>query len=142
MSDPTPTTTTLPEDFPWPHDEVVEHGIHAGIPWVARRHPSDGMGGQVNGYIKLPEDHSWVTSMDYIDTGVPWGEITFHGAHGWIGFDTGHAGQWWPGSGEPRYPWFGGLEIEMSEGLVIAWAQLFAANAALAAHGFTFGDVA
>ncbi|WP_271437700.1 hypothetical protein [Micrococcus luteus] len=135
-------TTTVPADFPWPDDDIVDHGIHAGIPWVARRHPADYLGGQVNGYIKLPEDHPWVTSMDYIDTGVPWGEITFHGHNGWVGFDTGHAGQWWPKSDMPRHEWFGSMETEMTDDLAVAWTQLFAANAALAMHGHTFGDAA
>lgn len=135
---------SIPADFPWPHEGIVGHGTHAGIPWVARRVPGgEWMGNPVNGYIKIPEGHPWSLTDDYVDTGVPWGEITYRsGASGWIGFDTGHDGQWWPGSEIRRAKWFGGLGMEMSEELVIAWTQLFAANAALASFGVTFGDYA
>ena len=134
--------TTIPADFPWPDDDIVDHGTHAGIPWVARRVPdSEWAGNPVNGYIKVPDGHPWALTDDYVDTGVPWGEITYGpGASGWIGFDTMHAGQWWPESVLTRSPWCGGMETVMTADLVVAWTQLFAANAALAMHGHTFGD--
>lgn len=61
--------------------------------------------GFVNGYVRLPSDHlARNASYDQINR-----TISVHGGltygpddEGWTGFDTGHSGDYWPGS-DPKY---------------------------------------
>lgn len=68
-------------------------GVEDGIEWRTLAAP---LYGAVNGYVRIPEDHPW-HGLDYdaIDVRVH-GGITF-ADEGWIGFDTLHLGDYWPG---------------------------------------------
>lgn len=74
---------------------IYKRGMHDGYQWVVTKTPELGTH---NGYVCVPEDHPWMLlgdDYDRIVNNVPFGEITFH--HGrWFGFDTMHAGQYWP----------------------------------------------
>jgi len=112
---------SIPDDFPI-RTEVLAHGDVHGIPWVAARAP---LYGAVNGYCKLPDHHPWLDGDLYAaENNVPWGELTY-GRGNWVGVDTLHAGQWWPGEKSTRYP---GDEL-MTEEMAIAWAELLAHDA-------------
>lgn len=77
----------------------------AGIPGATAASPLPGFGG----YVQLPKGHPW-NDVDLMHDGVPFAvvdedgddaleqahSITWHHhATRWIGFDTGHAFQWW-----------------------------------------------
>lgn len=112
----------IPEDFPI-KTEIVASGEHGGYPWVAARAP---LFGAVNGYCRLPDDHPWLAfaeSWEIANT-VPWGEITYR-AGNWVGFDTLHAGQAWPGGHELALP---GDRL-MTEEMVVEWAERLARDA-------------
>ena len=68
-------------------------GIEQGIEWATVNAP---MWGAVNGYARIPEGHPW-RGLGYskIDVEVP-GGLTY-GDGEWVGFDTLHAGDVWPG---------------------------------------------
>ena len=88
-------------DKPAPQMSVVDHGVEDGIAWVTCRAP---LWGAINGYVRVPDDHPW-HGLDYdaegMDPAVN-GGLTF--AKGdWIGFDTLHAGDWWPESSGPHF---------------------------------------
>lgn len=87
-------TESLPK--PFPTAKVIETGTEAEIEWVICRAP---LYGAINGYVRVPED-SGITEEILNDISVH-GGITYGtdlGAEGgWIGFDTLHAGDWWPG---------------------------------------------
>lgn len=87
---------------PTPRMTVIESGIEEGIEWATCAAP---MYGAVNGYVKLPEGHPWsgleLQMGDGPDIDAP-GGITYGPTDsGWIGFDTLHSGDYWPGA--PRY---------------------------------------
>lgn len=74
---------------------VIDRGVVDGIVWVTCKAP---MWGAVNGYVRVPDDHPW-HGLHYDDEAVDVqvnGGLTFANAD-WIGFDTLHAGDWWPG---------------------------------------------
>ncbi|UEJ82669.1 hypothetical protein Bra3105_17865 [Brachybacterium halotolerans subsp. kimchii] len=110
-------------DFPL-KSKIVASGEVDGITWVAASAP---IYDAVNGYVRLPEAHPWLAARDLsdIDTSVPWGEITY-GRGNWIGFDTLHAGQYWPG--QPYGPSEGALH--MTPETVISWVERLAREAA------------
>jgi len=71
----------------------IRSGIEAGIEWAIVRAP---LYGAINGYAKLPEGHQWLgKDYDDIDVDVHGGLTYSNGT--WIGFDTLHAGDYWPG---------------------------------------------
>jgi hypothetical protein len=56
--------------------------------------------GFINGYVRLPEDHvARSAGYDQINRSVSvHGRLTYGvDADGWVGFDTGHGGDYWPG---------------------------------------------
>ena len=75
----------------------VSHGTHNGIPWALMQNPTLGI---CCGYVQLPEAHPWRAGdpdiLDHIDAhgGITYGPDK----QGWIGFDTGHYGDHWPGT--------------------------------------------
>lgn len=76
-----------------PRMTALEHGTEAGIEWATVRAP---LYGAVNGYARIPEDHPWHgLGYDDIDVDAP-GGLTF-ARDGWIGFDTLHGWDYWPG---------------------------------------------
>lgn len=78
--------------FTPPGMTVVEHGIEAGIHWATCRARL----GAVNGYVHIPKGHPW-DGLDYDDIDVDvHGGLTY-ARNGWIGFDTLHSGDYWPG---------------------------------------------
>lgn len=61
--------------------------------------------GFVNGYVRLPEGHvARSATYDQINRTVSiHGGLTYGvDADGWVGFDTGHGGDYWPGM-DPKY---------------------------------------
>lgn len=80
-----------------PRMTPLEHGTEVGIDWATVRAP---LYGAVNGYVRIPEGHPWHgLGYDDIDVEVH-GGLTYAN-DGWVGFDTLHGGDCWPGS--PRY---------------------------------------
>lgn len=84
--------------------DAVDHGVENGIEWATLKAP---MYGAVNGYVRIPEGHPWQgLGYDAIPQSFEDGPA-FVSAHGgltfdkydWIGFDTLHAGDIWPGHG-------------------------------------------
>lgn len=78
----------------------LDSGVEAGIEYATLHAP---LFGAVNGYIRLPKDHPWRALEDIQSSGMPdvdvSGGITYGvDSGGWIGFDTLHAGDYWPGS--------------------------------------------
>lgn len=79
--------------FPFPlESQRIMYGVRDGIPWVAAQHPSSV---EWNGYAYLPEGHPWRDLKDWELAGWTTEEITY-AEHGWIGFDTLHAFDYWP----------------------------------------------
>jgi hypothetical protein len=119
------STSTVPSDFPI-KTEVLTSGEVNGIPWVSARAP---LYDAVNGYVRLPDGHPWL-EVDYlyeIENGIPWGEITY-GKGNWIGFDSLHSGQYWPGEQKYKttaYP----DDTLMTEEMVIGWTRQLAQEA-------------
>lgn len=82
---------------------VITGGVEAGVRWVICRAPW----GAVNGYARMPEGHQWreknLQSEDW-DLLDAHGGITYGpDADGWVGFDTLHAGDRWPGGDAPHF---------------------------------------
>lgn len=79
--------------------KLIDHGVEHGIPWVTCRAP---VYGAANGYVKIPEGHHW-HGLYYDDIPVEvHGGLTYGGGEsGWIGFDTLHCGDRWPGELSP-----------------------------------------
>lgn len=77
-----------------PHMTALESGVENGVEWATVRAP---LYGAVNGYARVPEGHPW-HGLDYddIEADAP-GGLTYS-TGGWIGFDTLHAWDAWPGS--------------------------------------------
>lgn len=78
--------------------EPIATGTEAGIEWATFEAP---VYGAVNGYVRLPEGHPWLAfdlqMYDGPDVDVN-GGITYGPTDDrWIGFDTLHAGDYWPG---------------------------------------------
>lgn len=121
---------STPEDFPI-KTHIIDHGEIEGIPWVTAAAP---IWGAANGYIKLPLGHPWL-DMDTIDipTGEGWCGITY-GSGSWIGFDSLHSGQYWPGSGRPKKAY----EQEMDHKTIIEWTKHLAQEAADYASSGTY----
>ncbi|MBD3941974.1 hypothetical protein IF188_09730 [Microbacterium sp. NEAU-LLC] len=82
-------------------DQALDRGVEAGIEWATLRAP---VYGAVNGYVRLPDDHPWRAIADLQASGIDaHGGITYGvDEDGWIGFDTLHAGDWWPAMPFPR----------------------------------------
>lgn len=115
-----------PKDFPF-RDVLLTAGEYQGIFWATSGAP---LYGAANGYVRLPDGHPWLDPEADVDTHVPFGEITYREGN-WIGFDTLHAWQYWPGMpewmsmGTPNMP-----VTHMTRPMVTAWAELLAIEAA------------
>lgn len=72
---------------------ALAEGVENGIEWATCRAP---LYGAVNGYVRVPEGHPW-HDLDYdqIDVEAPGGLTYAKGC--WIGFDTLHIHDYWPG---------------------------------------------
>ena len=79
----------------WIDRLAVRRGIEAGIPWAVGPHPDEGV---YNGYVRLPAYHGFALPDD-VDAHVQvHGGLTYGiDEGGWIGFDTRHLGDVWPG---------------------------------------------
>lgn len=79
---------------------AIDSGVEDGIEWATVTAP---LYGAVNGYARIPDGHPWHgLSYDEVDDHLDWdNELTYGRGDGWIGFDTLHAGDIWPGA--PRY---------------------------------------
>lgn len=90
----------IPSTWPMEHSRVVSHGEHGGIVWVTAYAP---IYGAVNGYALVPEGHPWRAiaeqddPMDAYDLPVSTGGGITYAKDGWIGFDTMHYNDYWPG---------------------------------------------
>lgn len=81
--------------------DARRHWKHAGLTCAM----IDSGIGFINGYVQLPEDHvARNASYDQINR-----TISAHGGltygpdeDGWVGFDTGHSGDYWPGLTDPK----------------------------------------
>ncbi len=72
---------------------ALDHGVERGVAWATVEAP---MYGAVNGYVHIPSDHPWSdVYYDRIPADVS-GGLTY-GNGDWIGFDTLHFGDFWPG---------------------------------------------
>ena len=82
---------------------VYERFKHAGIECCIRVSPMGGL----NGYVRLPKqltgnrqpsrEHGWIGEEELAESFDVHGGITYGpDEDGWIGFDTGHAGDIWP----------------------------------------------
>jgi len=107
-------------------------GVEDGIEWAVCRAP---LYGAVNGYVRIPDGHPW-SGLDYdaIDVRVH-GGLTF-ARDGWIGFDTLHAGDYWPGM--PDWVRNGGLEWDQA--MVEEEAKSLARQVAAATTGPKVGE--
>ena len=91
-------------------DRVVESGTFKGIEWITVQAP---IYGALNGYARLPDcDHPWNDIYRAQE------EISVHGGvtygpdeNGWVGFDTLHAGDYWPGMDKPMAPGLGSFHM-------------------------------
>jgi len=71
-------------------------GVEDGIEWAVCRAPIYEIYDAVNGYVRVPDGHPWSgVHPDEIDVSVHGGPRFTR--DGWIGFDTLHAGDYWPG---------------------------------------------
>lgn len=80
--------------------DPIASGVEGGIAWCTLMAP---LYGAVNGYVHIPEGHRF-EAMGY-DEIMDRFKVHAHGGltyarGGWIGFDTLHAGDWWPGEAE------------------------------------------
>ncbi|WP_075510288.1 hypothetical protein [Mycobacterium ostraviense] len=81
-------------ELPSPRMTLIDHGVEHGIPWVTCRAP---LYGAANGYVKIPAGHHW-HGLDYDAINVDvHGGLTYADGD-WIGFDTAHCGDIWPGT--------------------------------------------
>ena len=84
--------------------EALERGTEDGIEWLTAQAP---LYGAVNGYVKVPESHPWYGKgydeiNNLMDYDCPGGLTYSEG--GWIGFDTLHLMDYWPGMDFRPYP--------------------------------------
>jgi hypothetical protein len=94
------SNTPIPSSF---KGQPLERGVENGVEWFTYTAP---LFGAVNGYAHLPEGHPWRDldlQLDDWDKGPKiHGGVTYGPtAEGWVGFDTLHAGDYWPGA--PRH---------------------------------------
>lgn len=86
----------------WIEERAVRRGTEVGIPWAVCPHPHLP---HYNGYVQLPADHGFVTRHDVDEQVQVHGGLTYGiDPEGWIGFDTAHLGDIWPGSYDLDYP--------------------------------------
>lgn len=72
-----------------------DSGVEAGIQWATCTAP---LYGAVNGYVRITEGHPWFgLGYDAIEVDVHGGLTFGSDSDGWIGFDTLHSGDIWPG---------------------------------------------
>ena len=74
---------------------VEASGVEEGIPWAVMRHTSFG---HCCGYVQLPASHPWRQDPEASRDVEVHGGITGGHPGGWIGFDTAHSCDVWPGT--------------------------------------------
>lgn len=117
-----------------PRMTALDGGVEDGITWAIVRAP---LYGAINGYARIPEGHPW-QGLGYDDD--PLTDVHAHGGltfarDGWIGFDTLHAGDLWPGEGQPHFCWDGHCDCKVwTPALVAAEARALARQVAGAAR--------
>lgn len=86
---------TIPNGFK--AEQVVDKGVIDGIWWITYQRDPDQP--EVNGYVYIPEGHLMRgLSHDQVNQLVNvHGGLTFGTGSGWLGFDTMHSGDHWPG---------------------------------------------
>lgn len=74
---------------------IEDAGIEHGVPWVVMRNSVLGF---CCGYVQLPKCHPWhaLDNAEVLSEVIVHGGITGGQPGGWIGFDTGHAWDYWP----------------------------------------------
>lgn len=89
------------QDKPFPTAKVLDRGVEEGIEWVITKAP---LYGAINGYVKIPFGHPWrhrdyETLNEHVEVhgSLTFGSASFAEGHNWVGFDTLHAGDYWPG---------------------------------------------
>jgi hypothetical protein len=81
---------------------TVDSGVEDGIKWITLVSP---IPPAMNGYVQLPPDHPWrvadlAEQFAKIHGGITYGPD----GDGWIGFDTLHSGDRWPGGLFEKFP--------------------------------------
>ena len=76
----------------------INTGVENGIQWATCRAP---MYGGLNGYARIPDGHPW-HDLGYseIEPFLAWDNELTYAKGGWIGFDTMHGGDIWPGKND------------------------------------------
>lgn len=106
----------------------LETGRVDGINWATVEAP---VYDAVNGYVQIPQGHPWF-GLDYDDIdvevhgGLTYGKVDAAGH--WIGFDTLHCGDIWPGNPgyQPRAP----FDINWTPAMVAAETKSLAKKVA------------
>lgn len=111
-----------------PQDKkAIESGVESGISWRVVAAP---FYGAANGYVQLPEEHPWrdqELQMGAVDVEVHGGVTYGPTQDGWIGFDTLHAWDVWPGSPQGEFG-DGEHDIHWTVEMVVAEAKRLAAQ--------------
>ena len=89
----------LPLQGPWNDEPDKLEFEHAGFQCAINRTPEILV---LCGYVRIPPEHPWyrtvgTTSDIDVHGGITYAEIRAADGHFWIGFDTGHAGDFMPG---------------------------------------------
>lgn len=120
----------------WTNRTPLETGIEEGIEWAIYAHDSMG---NINGYVRIPEGHEWRKLDDWQWGGIAGVEV--HGGitfgitdDGWIGFDTAHVGDVWPGSSLLR-SYGGGFATYWTQETVVGETKQLARQIATAYDG-------
>ncbi|AAN12761.1 gp121 [Mycobacterium phage Omega] len=116
-------------DRPVPQMVVVDHGTEAGIDWATCEAP---LYGAINGYVRIPEGHPW-HGLNYEEIYVEAPGGLTYSENGWIGFDTLHLGDYWPGMRQAGYGPPSFHDMEWDAGMVAEEARLLAQRVAEAA---------
>lgn len=82
-------------EMPWDTIEVVDTGVYDDVRWLTA---SANLWGAINGYVKVPSWHPWFRlNYRHIAVDVHGGLTYGCNDRGWIGFDTLHYRDYWPG---------------------------------------------
>lgn len=99
-------------------DVVVDQGVEEGVPWVTLLAPNSDLYECLNGYVFIPEGHPW----RWADSDEINGLVDVHGGitggtRFWMGFDTQHSRDYWPGMERwERWP-------DPSDPFAIVWSR-------------------
>jgi hypothetical protein len=101
----------------------VAEGVEEGVEWAVCKAPPFAEPAR-NGYCRIPDDkRDW---EDLIDVH---GGVTYGGTN-WIGFDTMHAGDYWPGNPQ-LFTRLRNDDIEWTEEMVIEETKQMARQVAM-----------